>query len=252
MSEIKKISFEDESPEIKEKVKSYWSKRSEDFLHTRETEINSEKAALWKEEIISRLEAKQALSILDAGCGTGYFEAILSPLGHEVIGIDLTKEMIDQGRMFLKKRGVTAKLMVMDAEHPDFEDGSFDAIISRNLTWTLPHPIKAYESWYKLLAPGGHLLIFDAEYAKGYHYLDQKTNYAHRQLDDETKEACHEIYHMLSISSLDRPDWDVEVLKGIGFIDVEADRSVGDRLYAKEDELYVPDRMFCVYGRKKL
>ncbi len=35
--------------------------------------------------------------------------------------------------------------MVMDAENPEFADESFDVVISRNLTWTLPHADRAYE-----------------------------------------------------------------------------------------------------------
>ena len=32
----------------------------------------------------------------------------------------------------------------MDAENPEFPDGTFDVIVSRNLTWTLPHVKHAY------------------------------------------------------------------------------------------------------------
>jgi hypothetical protein len=55
---------------------------------------------------------------------------------------------------------------------------------------------------------------------------------------------------MLSVSALDRPEWDVKTLKEIGFREVEADRTAGDRLYAVKDEFYMPDRMFCVRAVK--
>jgi hypothetical protein len=70
-------------------------------------------------------------------------------------------------------------------------------------------------------------------------------------LDDEMKEECHRIYHMLSISALDRPDWDVRALQELGYSEVMADDLVWDRLYASQDDFYMPDRMFSVTAVKK-
>lgn len=53
----------------------------------------------------------------------------------------------------------------MDAQEPDFPEGSFDVVLSRNLTWTLPDPEKAYSQWLRVLRRGGLLLNFDADYA---------------------------------------------------------------------------------------
>ena len=39
----------------------------------------------------------------------------------------------------------------MDAQALEFEDESFDVIISRNLTWNLPHPEMAYKEWLRVL-----------------------------------------------------------------------------------------------------
>ena len=41
--------------------------------------------------------------------------------------------------------------LVMDAEKLEFEDASFDMVISRNLTWTLPHAEEAYQEWKRVL-----------------------------------------------------------------------------------------------------
>jgi hypothetical protein len=55
---------------------------------------------------------------------------------------------------------------------------------------------------------------------------------------------------MLSVSALDRLEWDEHVLKEIGFSEVEADRGAGDSLYAEKDQFYMPDRMFCIRAVK--
>ena len=40
----------------------------------------------------------------------------------------------------------------------NFQDESFDVVISRNLTWTLPEAAQAYKEWSRVLKPGGLLL----------------------------------------------------------------------------------------------
>ena len=50
----------------------------------------------------------------------------------------------------------------MDAQKLDFEDNTFDVVISRNLTWNLEHPDVAYREWVRVLKVGGRLLNFDA------------------------------------------------------------------------------------------
>ncbi|WP_026511158.1 class I SAM-dependent methyltransferase [Butyrivibrio sp. LC3010] len=250
MSEIKNIPFEDESADIKETVVGYWSKRAESFAIHKHAEIHSEKVNLWRNEFQKLLPEKKELSILDVGCGSGFFEAVLSPLGYKVTGIDLTPEMIGEGKKLLERHNIDAELMLMDAENPTFPEESFDVIVTRNLVWTLPHPLQAYEKWYRLLKKGGKLLVFDAEYAKGFHKYNWGENRAHSEVNDAMKEECHKIYHMLSISSFDRPKWDVEVMEKLGFSEVMTDISVGDRIYATKDEFYMPDRMFGIYGLK--
>ena len=250
MSELKQIPFDEESMEIKDAVVSYWSKRAESFAEHKHAEIHSDKVALWREEFRRNLPKKEHLRILDVGCGSGFFEAVLAPMGHEVTGIDLTPEMIEKGKALLEHHGIDATLLVMDAEQPDFAEESFDVIVSRNLIWTLPHPVEAYERWMKLLKPGGMLIIYDAEYAKGFHKYNWQENCAHKGVADAMKEECHKIYHMLSISSFNRPVWDLEVLQALGFSDVRSDTSVGDRIYATKDDFYMPDRMFGVYAVK--
>ena len=258
MSELKYIPFEEESEEIKDKVVGYWTKRSGSFLTQREHELCSPKAAKWLWEItdqISKVTSSkdEDIKILDIGCGTGYFPVLLGKDGYEVTGIDLTEEMVLNARKLVEENAPYQKkieIMQMDAEKLDFPDESFDVIVTRNLTWTLPHPVQAYTEWYRVLKKGGLLLNFDAEYAKGDHNLNNQDNLAHKCVSDSMKEECHKIYHMLTISSLDRPKWDLEVLEKIGFESADADTNFADRIFSEKDEFYIPDRMFMIYAIK--
>jgi len=236
---------------IKQKVVSYWTGRAESFSDIRHEEAHSYKAALWQEELSRNLPAGGPLKILDVGCGTGFFELILAPFGHSITGIDLTGEMLKEGRHLLAEHDVrNARLLLMDAEKLTFPDACFDAVISRNLTWTLPNPARAYGEWYRVLRPGGVLLNYDAEYAKGFHTYDQAQNLAHKDLKKDMIEECHAIYHMLPVSAAERPAWDKRTLLETCFSAVECDLTAGDRLYGIKDRFYMPDRMFAVRAVK--
>ncbi|QFJ54677.1 class I SAM-dependent methyltransferase [Pseudobutyrivibrio xylanivorans] len=253
MGELHYIAFEDEATDIKDKVESYWTKRAESFFDLRHDEIESKKANRWLEEIEKLLSSGKQLNILDVGCGTGFFEVILGRAGHKVTGIDLTPEMVSRANEMIGMYGLdreNVKAITGDAEHLPFDDESFDVVISRNLTWTLPHPIDAYTDWFRVLKKGGMLINFDAEYAKGAHNLKSPENLAHSKISDALKDECHDIYHMLTISMLDRPMWDESVLCHIGYGNVNVDLSFGDRIFIEHDEFYIPDKMFCVSALK--
>ncbi len=253
MGELHHIAFEDEADNIKEKVESYWTKRAEGFFELRHDEIESNKAARWTKALKELLPKKECLNILDVGCGTGYFEVLLGKLGHRVTGVDLTEEMIVKANEMIQMYGLDTeniKAIIGDAEKLDFDDNTFDAVITRNLTWTLPHPIEAYKEWNRVLKKGGILINFDAEYAKGAHNLKSPENLAHSKISDSLKDECHDIYHMLTISTLDRPEWDKAVLLRNNYENVTVNLDFGSHIFIEHDDFYTPEKMFCLTASK--
>ena len=150
---------------IKHRVAHYWSHRAEGFETQRLREFESEKKDRWLAEFARYLPQGRPLRILDVGTGTGFFACLLAEQGHETTGIDLTPEMIDHAEHMAAVLGVDASFTIMDAEEPEFEAESFDVLVTRNLTWTLPHIEKAYREWFRVLKPGGLLINFDADYS---------------------------------------------------------------------------------------
>jgi len=254
MSEaLKEISFEEESPEIKDRVEKYWTKRAMSFFEQRKADIDSELADIWAEAIIKHLPADKKIKILDVGCGAGFFPVILGKRGYNVTGIDLTGEMINYANRMIEIYGLDSnkvKAIQMDAENPDFPDGEFDVVVTRNLTWTLPHPIDAYRQWARVLKKGGILLNFDAEYAKYHHNKDVREDPSHRGITAEMNDECHKIYHMLTISSLTRPEWDGEVLVNLGFKNIEMDINFSENVFAKHEQFRSPQKIFMIKATK--
>ena len=241
-----RISYEED--DRKEKIAAYWTKRSDSFLEQRRAELHSPLAKRWLEEIekylpkkalspekkiedeskerkdaVAKIKEKETgngkLKILDVGCGTGFFTILLAKQGHQVTGTDLTPDMITNSRILAKEEQVTCDFQVMDAEHLTFQDESFDVVISRNLTWTLPEAAQAYKEWSRVLKPGGLLLNFDANYgATNFaETSDLPENHAHNQLGNSLMQECEDIKRQLPISSYLRPAWDVEELGKTGY-----------------------------------
>ncbi|MDO4616041.1 MAG: methyltransferase domain-containing protein [Lachnospiraceae bacterium] len=239
--------------DIKERVVRYWGKRSEAFLDQRRQELQDPITKRWLQEILSYLPEKRPLNILDVGCGCGYFSILLSKEGHICTGIDLTPEMVAGAERLAKEEKENCVFHVMDAENLSFGDKLFDVVISRNLTWTLPHPAKAYQEWLRVLKPGGLLLNFDANYGlEKTERMDQLPHdHSHQMLGHAMLEENDLIKQQLSISFHSRPAWDMETLGKLGAERITVDLKVGKRVFLKKDIFYNPTPIFTLAAVKE-
>ena len=145
--------------ELEKRVQRYWTQRSHDFGTVRRNELEDEMGRKWFRELEKHLPENGKLKVLDVGTGTGFFAVLLAQAGHRVEGVDLTPAMLEEARALAAQRGLDITFREMDAQALDYEDGCFDAVISRNLTWTLPDPERAYGQWSRVLKPGGTFFI---------------------------------------------------------------------------------------------
>jgi SAM-dependent methyltransferase len=100
--------------------------------------------------------------VLDAGCGTGHTALALAPLVAEVVGVDLTAAMLDQGRQLAVERGLTnIAFRLGDVEQLPFPDASFDIVTSRYSAHHYPRPSTALREFTRVLRPGGVFLLVD-------------------------------------------------------------------------------------------
>jgi ubiquinone/menaquinone biosynthesis C-methylase UbiE len=107
--------------------------------------------------VVRSLLPPEASDVLDLACGTGFLSLIVDGLGHRVTGIDLSAQMLDVAR----SRPSGVRFAEGDAVEPPFPPGSFDAVTSRHLLWTLREPERALHNWRALLRPGGRVVAFD-------------------------------------------------------------------------------------------
>ena len=239
--------------ERKERIVNYWEKRSDSFLVQKRQELHSAMAERWMREIHVQLPEEKNLKILDVGCGAGFFSILLAKEGYQVTGIDLTPDMIKNARLLAEEEKVSCEFQVMDAENPEFQEETFDVVISRNLTWTLPHVQHAYQEWIRVLKKGGILLNFDANYGitDFSNVADLPENHAHNILGDDMMRECEEIKRQLPISSYSRPAWDLETLGALELKEFKLDLGISSRIYLEKDAFYNPTPLFMLRTTKK-
>ena len=115
-------------------------------------------------EISFREKEPKEIKILDVGTGPGFFAILLAEAGYQVTAVDYTEEMLKEAQ---SNAGGLAECIVWktgDAQALDVESNSFDAVVTRNVTWNLPRPDFAYKEWLRVLKPEGVLYNFDADW----------------------------------------------------------------------------------------
>jgi len=110
--------------------------------------------------IVDRMECSPGERILEVGVGTG-LSLPLYPQNVSVVGIDISRAMLDQARIRLTRGGreSAAKLMVMDAENMAFKDNSFDKVVAMYVASVVPDPARLVDEMRRVCKPDGQIFI---------------------------------------------------------------------------------------------
>ena len=240
--------------EMQERINNYWSKRAEEFSHFRLLDLAGPQRDVWLDIFREHLPRREGtIRALDTGTGAGFFAFLLAHLGCETTGIDYSQDMIDQAHAnaaMLRYPPVT--FLQMDAQNMSFPDESFDFIISRNVTWTVPEPEKIYSEWFRLLTPGGVVLNIDANYGYVFKKADEsgwteKQNARWAESKDkligtrpDMVNERNDIAKQLSIAAERRPQWDLDRMLRLGFTQVSATVNYMTRIFPNMPKMEPP------------
>lgn len=105
--------------------------------------------------------------IADLGCGSGVFTSLLSNLGYQVCGLDISLRLLQTG----KKSCPEARLIAGDVEHLPFPTDSLDAILLSGIIHHFPVPSALAAEVFRVLKPGGRFAAFDPNRRNPFMYL---------------------------------------------------------------------------------
>lgn len=105
--------------------------------------------------------------VLDVGCGTGSLSVLLAQMGHTVIGIDRSLEMLKLAARKARDHGVSVAFAQMDAAQPSFVAQHFDVLICRHVLWALPQPQAVLARWADGLAITGRFVLIEGFWMTG-------------------------------------------------------------------------------------
>jgi ubiquinone/menaquinone biosynthesis C-methylase UbiE len=230
--------------EIQQVIKEYWAIAAPKYSELIQGELDTEYKNKWLASILLNAPSKENIDVLDVGTGPGFFPIILGDIGFHVTAIDCSDEMLEQAKSNAKASGVSCTYINMDSHNLTFPDNSFDLVISRNVTWTLYDPIKAYTEWKRVLRPGGRIIIFDANYGR-YCF---NTKIAKQKKQDEmaylkmygespkTNNISNEYIEKMFLSNNNRPQWDIETFTELD-MNVYAKINIGKKLSTDRSRL---------------
>ncbi|PON79127.1 Phosphoethanolamine N-methyltransferase [Trema orientale] len=113
-------------------------------------------------EFVEKLDLKPGQKVLDVGCGIGGGDFYMAEnFDVEVVGIDLSINMISLALERAIGLKCSVEFEVADCTKKEYPDNSFDVIYSRDTILHIQDKPTLFRSFYKWLKPGGKVLISD-------------------------------------------------------------------------------------------
>jgi ubiquinone/menaquinone biosynthesis C-methylase UbiE len=239
-----------------DQIQLYWNKRAPSYSEGLFTPDSIDR---WQTFLKKNLPSDSFKKVLDVGTGPGFFAIVLSMACYDVTAVDYSLGMLDKAKENASQYPVSVNFMQMDAQDLSFPDCCFDAIVTRNVTWNLENPQKAYSEWLRVLRPGGILLNFDSSW---YEYLyDNAMAKKYEEDRIRTKEAglidgsmsysdspvMEDISRNLIFSHFHRPQADINMLELLDKTSVEVNETVWRELWDQEEQvMYASTPMFMI------
>lgn len=110
----------------------------------------------YKEILFRRIEGRALFLAIGTGLDIRHL-----PTKPGIVGMDISSAMLENSRRRAATFGGNLRLVQGDASTLCFPDGCFDTVVTACTMCSVPHPMTAMSELYRVLRPGGRLLMFE-------------------------------------------------------------------------------------------
>ncbi len=182
----------------------------------------------WRRRVVNILKKREPKSILDIATGTGDLAINLVETGAtKIVGLDISKGMLAVGKkkVIQKELEAIVEMVVGDSENLQYESNSFDAVTVAFGVRNFEHLDKGLEEIYRVLKPGGTLVILETSvptktpFKQGYRLYSKYILPAIGKIFSKDRSAYRYLSESASVFP-HGPEFN-NILKKIGFIGME-------------------------------
>jgi len=110
----------------------------------------------WQRVLVDSVLGVDPKLVLDMCTGTGLVAAeIIARTDAQVVGVDVTRAMLERAEVRLRAAGQRVRLIQADAQAPPFADGAFDALVWSYLLRYVEDVPETIRQLGRLVRPGG-------------------------------------------------------------------------------------------------
>jgi len=134
--------------------------------------------------VISISEVSLNDRVLDIACGTGIVTCEFAKYAKDVVGLDITKDMIAQAIKMQNENSLTnMKFDLGTVEDLPYEDDSFDIVFTRYSFHHFLDTKKVFDEMLRVCKPNGKIIVVDValqtQYAKAYNHMEKLRDPSH-------------------------------------------------------------------------
>jgi SAM-dependent methyltransferase len=147
---------------------------------------------------------------MDFGCGTGILFPELLEEGYQVVGLDLSLDMLEAS-----EAGPAISLICGDGCFLPFAEASFDAVFCRGSMHHVPNLKRAFQEIFRVLKPGGYLIFSEPSNDSPLNRLARRLIYRCSDEFHEKDEGFRRQHIQGLLSDL---DMEIDYSRGFGFM----------------------------------
>ncbi len=130
---------------------------------------------------------RAGMSVLELGCGTGYFTRELVRSGADIVAVDLSPELLEIAQADCPAENV--RFEIQDACALSYPDATFDSVVGSSVLHHLEIG-KALREMYRVLKPGGTIYFTEPNMLNPQIAIQKNVPWVKRKLGDSPDETA--------------------------------------------------------------